>query len=802
MQRKRIGLPFSAIVDMDKLKLAMVINAINPRIGGILIRGPKGSGKSTIVRSLADILPKIEVIQGCPFNCNPSDPSAMCPSCREKYETSDKVPVEEREMVVVDLPIGATEDRVIGSLDVEKAIKQGIQALEPGILAEANQNILYVDEVNLLPDHIADDLLDAAATGWNIVEREGISVSHPSRFIFIGTMNPEEGELRPQLLDRFPLSVTVQSVNSVDDRVEVIRRNIEFETNPEGFQANWKAAQERMRKRIEEARHTLAAVNISDELLRSISMSCMELKVDGVRPDIVIAKAAVTLAAFERRTSATMDDVIVAADMALGHRTREGGFIEPATSQQIREAFTLSAKKNLQFEKTGETTHREMEKRNLLKGKSVFWVRKDASKEEDKKAQKESKEKKAQNLRAKLTFLIGRFTGGVWGMGKRLPKSPKNAQVTDGLQVGDSKLKGETYETATTKNKEDSKGFQTVSKTASAMAVSQGSQLIPQPYSQVVSPSTYFLRMNRISMRQRGVYAGKHAQTISSLSRGRVYGWKMPHGKPVDIYLPATIRAAAFHQVRTAKEAGAILRISLEDVREKLRIYKEPLTMIFVVDLSGSMLFNLESVRKALLNLHSDAYRGRDRVGIVALRDLNAVVIQHPITNLRVVASKLANMRISGYTPLAAGMYKACEALKEAKRRDASAIPVMVLVTDGSANVPLKQDLETGEIRNIDEVRVAVREYEDVAVNDAFFVCKIIRRLGIHTIVVNTNPHMYGRETYGLEVTQRIAQLTGGTHHATGTITTSSEMVESIIEGIRQDERSITEQRNVSKREL
>jgi len=235
MQRKRLVFPFSAIVGLDKLKLAILINAINPKIGGLLIRGPKGSGKSTVVRALVDILPKIKVVKDCPFNCSPYDPSNMCPTCSERHKKGEKLPMEEREMVVVDLPLGSTEDRVVGSLDVEKAIKHGIEALEPGILAEANQNILYVDEVNLLPDHIADDLLDAAATGWNIVEREGISVSHPSRFIFIGTMNPEEGELRPQLLDRFALSVTVERITSVENRIEVVKKNMEFEADPEKF---------------------------------------------------------------------------------------------------------------------------------------------------------------------------------------------------------------------------------------------------------------------------------------------------------------------------------------------------------------------------------------------------------------------------------------------------------------------------------------------------------------------------------------------------------------------------------------
>ncbi|MCK4434542.1 VWA domain-containing protein, partial [Candidatus Bathyarchaeota archaeon] len=222
-----------------------------------------------------------------------------------------------------------------------------------------------------------------------------------------------------------------------------------------------------------------------------------------------------------------------------------------------------------------------------------------------------------------------------------------------------------------------------------------------------------------------------------------------------------------------------------------LRSYKVPITMMFVIDLSGSMLLNLDAVKEALLRLHSDAYRCRDRVGIVALKDLGAVVVQHPITNLRVVANKLANLRVSGFTPLAAGMLKAREVLKEAKRRDPSTLPVMVIITDGSANVPLKRSLETGEIRQIEEVRIVVREYEDIAVKDVISVSKIIRREGIHTIVVNTNPHMWGRETYGLIVTEVLASITKGNHHCIGRLTTKVDMVENMIERISEDQKKI-----------
>ena len=787
-QRKKLVLPFTAIVDLDKLKLAILINAINPKIGGVLIRGPKGSGKSTIVRSLTDILPRIRTVKGCPFNCSPDDPSNMCPLCLAKYKKDEKAPAEEREMVVVDLPLGATEDRVIGSLDVEKAIKQGIEALEPGILAEANQNILYVDEVNLLPDHIADDLLDAAATGWNTVEREGISVSHPSRFVFIGTMNPEEGELRPQLLDRFPLSVTVGTITSVEDRVEVVKRTMEFEAEPEKFYEKYLPSQDELRKKIVEAREMLNRIAFSEDLLKSISQACLTLKVDGLRPDIVIAKAAATLAAFEGRTEVTSNDVLVAADLTLSHRTREGGFIEPATSQEIRETFSASLKNVFQFEESGSASKKQQEKKHVFKGKTMFWVKKDAKEKKDEQADKDNA---FNRFKAKLLLLFNRATGGViFGFGNKLKKSPENATAAEGLHKGTNKLKGEITEEKVEAKKGESMGIPTVGNAVNS-SVSEGYPLMTGPGSKVVSPSKFYLKMGGIKTRRRGVHIGRHAEAVTASQRGRPYGWAFPHGRSSDIHIPATIREASRRQKNRERPSDVALKILAEDLREKLRTHKAALTMVFVVDVSGSMLFNLGAVKEALLGLHGDAHRYRDRVGIVALKDLGAVVVQHPITNLRVVANKLAGLHVSGYTPLASGMLKAWEVLKEAERRDPSTVPVMVIVTDGSANVPLKKSLETGEIRYIEETRVIVREYEDLAVRDVLSVSRMIKHERIHTIVVNTNPHLYGRETYGFEVTRLIASKTNGTHHDVGRLATQKEMVENMLEHLKEDQQQV-----------
>jgi Mg-chelatase subunit ChlI len=331
--------PFSAIVGQSELKLALLLNAVNPRIGGLLIRGQKGTGKSTSVRALVGILPEIQAVNDCPFNCSSSDPTNMCPSCLERFRNEEALDSESKGMRVVSLPIGSTEDRVIGSLDIEKAITHGIRSLQPGLLAEANQNILYIDEVNLLPDHITDSILDAAASGWNTVEREGISYAHPSRFILIGTMNPEEGELRPQLADRFALHIYIEGIYDRAQRVEIIRRNLEFEEDPVGFTKSWSHEQTELKKRIVAAREIVAEVKIPDYLLEAVATACVRLHVDGHRPDISTIRAAKALAALDGRRQVVPEDILKVDVMAVGYRTRGFGFEEPARPEEIREVF-------------------------------------------------------------------------------------------------------------------------------------------------------------------------------------------------------------------------------------------------------------------------------------------------------------------------------------------------------------------------------------------------------------------------------------------------------------------------------
>ncbi|MHA1616630.1 MAG: ATP-binding protein [Candidatus Njordarchaeales archaeon] len=345
----RYVFPFTAFVDQEELKLALILLAINPRIGGLLIMGEKGTGKSALVRALADLLPPIKVVKGCPFNDDPDDPVNMCDICREKLMKEEKLEYEYRPMQVVTLPLSASIDAVVGSIDIEKILREGLKAFQPGILARANRQILYIDEVNLLPDHIVDAILDAAALGWNYVEREGVSVTHPARFILVGTMNPEEGELRPQLLDRFPLSVKVSSVTDEKLRVEIIKRNMEFIEDPIGFRKKWEAKQEELRERIKKAKEILPKVKIDERLLYAIAELCTSLRVDGHRPDIIIALTAKTIAAYQGREYVTEDDVLMAAKLALGHRTRDKGLLEPASYIEIEETFKKAIKKIEKF---------------------------------------------------------------------------------------------------------------------------------------------------------------------------------------------------------------------------------------------------------------------------------------------------------------------------------------------------------------------------------------------------------------------------------------------------------------------
>ena len=314
--------PFTAIVGQDSMKQSLILNAVNPKIGGVLVFGEKGTAKSTAVRALTRLLPEIDVIKGCPFHCNPDDPEEMCDECYHRYLHGEVFERETMRMPVVDLPVSATEDRVVGSLDIEAAIQSGKKKFEPGVLAMANRGILYVDEINLLDDHIVDLLLDSAAMGVNTVEREGISFSHPAKFILVGTMNPEEGELRPQLLDRFGLSVEIKGITDPTLRVQIVRLRGEFEENPKEFVARYADGDHQLCHQITDAVALLPKVQISDDILLLNAKLSIAMEVDGHRADLTLMKTEKTLAAIRGKTEVSRQEVRDVARMVFLHRTR------------------------------------------------------------------------------------------------------------------------------------------------------------------------------------------------------------------------------------------------------------------------------------------------------------------------------------------------------------------------------------------------------------------------------------------------------------------------------------------------
>ncbi|MER6715913.1 MULTISPECIES: putative cobaltochelatase [unclassified Streptomyces] len=320
--------PFTAVVGQDDLRLALLLNAVSPAVGGVLVRGEKGTAKSTAVRALSALLPQVPVVPGCRFSCDPASPDPGCPD--GPHEAGGGV---ERPARMVELPVGASEDRLVGALDIERALSEGVKAFEPGLLADAHRGILYVDEVNLLHDHLVDLLLDAAAMGASYVEREGVSVRHAARFLLVGTMNPEEGELRPQLLDRFGLTVEVAASREPDQRVEVVRRRLAYDDDPAGFAARWAEEEAEVRARIVAARELLPSVRLGDGALRQIAATCAAFEVDGMRADIVMARTATALAAWAGRTDVLAEDVRQAALLALPHRRRRNPFDAPGLDE-------------------------------------------------------------------------------------------------------------------------------------------------------------------------------------------------------------------------------------------------------------------------------------------------------------------------------------------------------------------------------------------------------------------------------------------------------------------------------------
>ncbi|MEV5599297.1 putative cobaltochelatase [Streptomyces sp. NPDC052496] len=624
--------PFTAVVGMSDMRLSLLLNAISPAIGGVLVRGEKGTAKSTIVRGLTALMPDVPVVTGCRFSCDPAAPDPACPD--GPHEAAG---AEERPARMVELPVGASEDRLVGALDIERALSEGVKAFEPGLLADAHRGILYVDEVNLLHDHLVDLLLDAAAMGASYVEREGVSVRHAARFLLVGTMNPEEGELRPQLLDRFGLTVEVAASREPDQRVEVVRRRLAYDADPAGFAARWAAEEGELRERIAAARALLPEVVLGDAVLRQIAAVCAAFEVDGMRADIVMARTAGALAAWAGRTEVREEDVRQAALLALPHRRRRNPFDAPGLDEdkldQVLEEF--------------------------------------AADDDDSEPDPDPDG--------------GPDDGPDGPGGGQPPQDGDGDGGADGPQGQDAQAPHDQPQLPEQSQAPDPEPAPADPKARAAGPESDGPQEdTPGGGGEkaAVAAGDPF-RTRRLDVPGLGEGAdGRRSRARTA--HGRTTGARRPQGTLTKLHLAATVQAAAPHQVARGR-SGPGLVVRRDDLREAVREGREGNLVLFVVDASGSMAARkrMSAVKGAVLSLLLDAYQRRDKIGMITFRGSAAELALPPTSSVEAGAARLESLPTGGRTPLSAGLLKAHEVLRVERLRDASRRPLLVVVTDG-----------------------------------------------------------------------------------------------------------------------
>ncbi|MEU3754817.1 putative cobaltochelatase [Streptomyces olivoreticuli] len=612
--------PFTAVVGMDDMRLGLLLNAISPSIGGVLVRGEKGTAKSTMVRGVAALMPAVDVVSGCRFSCAPDAPDPACPDGPHESGAGDTRPAR-----MVELPVGASEDRLVGALDIERALSEGVKAFEPGLLADAHRGVLYVDEVNLLHDHLVDLLLDAAAMGASYVEREGVSVRHSARFLLVGTMNPEEGELRPQLLDRFGLTVEVAASRETEERVEVVRRRLAYDEDPAAFAAKWAAEEETLRERIAAARALLPDVRLGDGALRRIAAVCAGFEVDGMRADIVTARTATALAAWAGRTDVTAEDVRQAALLSLPHRRRRAPFDAPGLDEDKLDEILR------QFEDDEPEPEPDPEPEGPQDGP------------------------------------------GDGAPGDDGPGGGEPPQGADGPGAPDVPAQRESQEN-------------TPAQQESSAPEAQGGQERPSEGGDApaVAAADPF-RTRKLDVPGLGEGAdGRRSRARTA--HGRTTGARRPRGALSKLHLAATVQAAAPHQ-RARGRSGPGLVVRRDDLREAVREGREGNLVLFVVDASGSMAARkrMGAVKGAVLSLLLDAYQRRDKIGMITFRGAGAEVALPPTSSVDVGAARLERLPTGGRTPLAAGLLQAHEVLRVERLRDPSRRPLLVVVTDGRA---------------------------------------------------------------------------------------------------------------------
>ncbi|MFX1387160.1 MAG: ATP-binding protein [Promethearchaeota archaeon] len=700
---KKINFPFTAILGQDKMKMGLVLNVIDPAIGGILLTGHQGTGKSTAVRSIVELMPQIEVIKGCEFSCNPdSDIDDLCESCIDKKEKK-KIETEFRDMWLVNLPLGVTEDMVCGSLSIDKVLTEGIRALHPGLLAKANRGILYVDEINLLQDHIVDVLLDAAASGVNIIEREGISVSHPSRFVLVGSMNPEEGDLRPQIADRLGLEVRIKAPRDSELRAEITKRVIEFDDRPKEFIKNFEDEQEKLRIKIINARKILKEVQIPSSVYEFVSKIVNELEIFSQRADITFIRCARAHAALNNRKVIMEEDLNVAMDLVFEHRIQSLHYemtpkeIKAKIAEvygKIKEAYENTKILLPNKETEGPLKHSD-EPQNEFKRQSV---------DPDKIDIPESKEQKLPP-----------------------PKYPDNKKRNP-RPAGGWKVKNIPFDS-------DLKFFETKNET--------------MPFIYKMEKKMTSILDNIRKERKISDYGGRgigRRIKISSSQKGRYVSYRTPiREEPKSIALDATIRNYLKNTVYNKTQIDFPLHFNKYDLMDKIYEYRAPLALFFVLDSSASMYYVIKQMTDVILSLHREGYRKRDKIALIIFRGKEAVVLQKPTVNFKMAINKLKKIEGKSYTPMAAALKKVSELIKTEKLKDRNIIPIVFICSDCGANISFKYPDLIAQIET--DYTLITKELKELT--------KKLSKQNIHLVVLEPKKsyatHALGVHTYSAE---------------------------------------------------
>lgn len=631
MTQMAYDFPLAALVGQEQLKSALLLCAVNPGIGGVLIRGDKGSAKSTAARGLAGAMAPIERVVGCAYNCAPGEPAANCEVCSGIASS-----LETTSVPFVNLPLGASEDRVLGSLDFERALKDGRKAFQPGLLAAAHRGILYIDEVNLLPDHLVDVLLDAAAMGINRVQREGLSVQHPARIALVGTMNQEEGELRPQLLDRFGMMVEVRAPQEPRQRAEIVRRRLAWEADPEGFSRAWDAQQAALREQVLRAQALLPKVMISEGLLLLISELCCSQGVTSLRADLVMNKAARALAALQGRSGVEPEDLSQAAMLVLPHRRRARPFEQPGLDEGELERLMRRANTPPRVDGESDTDGDAGDADVTRRGRDGGGL----DDRDDGADRGDAGEKRCQSGDE-------RNDGG--------------GSAQSGVASGSGGDRG------------DRGGGQGVGDEAIEHAFAAGTTAPPP----------------RIELRSGFVAGGAVGRrSVAPESRRGRQVRAVPDARPTDLAVTATLHHSL---MRTGGlSAAGRLEVTSEDFHQKVKAGRQGSLMLFVVDASGSMaaLQRMEMVKATVLALLRDAYERRDEVGVIAFRGARAELLLAPTRSVDTAEKQLRDLPTGGRTPLAHALQVATDVLNRnsgASRPE----PLLIVVSDGKANVAL-----------------------------------------------------------------------------------------------------------------